>query len=227
MGPSSSDDKRILKLQIRRRKLQTRLLMVFAIGSTAMLACCCVPMVVIQIAFGPEEFTKPADVEAVAKQIAPVELPPGFTGVRANTADNMALTLRVAKFDQEQGRGRLLIGQLQAKMKTPLLTADGNAKIEQRMLQSIADELFPGLRNLNVKTTRSKIVTIHGVDVTFTVDEGEDLGSTTRRRQVFGKAMTPSGAFQLILQVEDSFITDEAIDAFLNSLGSAAEKPVS
>lgn len=226
MGPSSSDDKRILKLQIRRRKLQTRLLMVFAIGSTAMLACCCVPMVVLQIALGPEEFSKPADVDAVAKQIAPIELPPGFTGVRANTADNMAIMLRVAKFDQDQGRGRLLIGQLQTKMKTPLLTAEGNGKFEEQLLQSIADELFPGLRNLNVKTTRSKVVTIHGVDVTFTIDEGEDLGSTTRRRQVSGRAVTPAGALQLILQVEDSFITDEAIDSLLNSLGNAPEKPV-
>lgn len=226
MGPSSSDDKRILKLQIRRRKLQTRLLMVFAIGSTAMLACCCVPMVVLQIALGPEEFSKPADVDAVAKQIAPIELPPGFTGVRANTADNMAIMLRVAKFDQDQGRGRLLIGQLQTKMKTPLLTAEGNGKFEEQLLQSIADELFPGLRNLNVKTTRSKVITIHGVDVTFTIDEGEDLGSTTRRRQVSGRAVTPAGALQLILQVEDSFITDEAIDSLLNSLGNAPEKPV-
>lgn len=226
MGPSSSDDKRILKLQIRRRKLQTRLLMVFAIGSTAMLACCCVPMVVLQIALGPEEFSKPADVDAVAKQIAPIELPPGFTGVRANTADNMAIMLRVAKFDQDQGRGRLLIGQLQTKMKTPLLTAEGNGKFEEQLLQSIADELFPGLRNLNVKTTRGKVVTIHGVDVTFTIDEGEDLGSTTRRRQVSGRAVTPAGALQLILQVEDSFITDEAIDTLLNSLGNAPEKPV-
>lgn len=226
MSLSSSDDKRILKLQIRRRKLQTRLLMVFAIGSTAMLACCCVPMVILQIAFGPEEFSKPAEVEAVAKQIAPIELPPGFTGVRANTADNMALLLRVAKFDQDQGRGRLLIGQLQTKMKTPLLSDEGNGKFEEQMLQSIADELFPGLRNLNVKKTRSKDVTIHGVDVTFTIDEGEDLGSTTRRRQVSGRAVTPAGAFQLLLQVEDSFITDEAIDTLLNSLGKEPEKPL-
>jgi hypothetical protein len=226
MSPSAGDEKRILKLQIRRRKLQARLLMIFAVGCTAMLACCCVPMVLLQIAFGPEEFTSPEQVESVAKQIAPIKLPPGFTGVRANTADNMAVMLRVAKFDHDQGRGRLLIGQLQTKMKTTLLTAEENGKFEEQMLQSIADELFPSLKNLNVKSTRERVVTIHGVDVTFTIDEGEDLGSSTRRRQVIGRGITPAGAIQLILQVEDSFITDDAINALVDSLGKPSPSVV-
>jgi hypothetical protein len=226
MDPSDSNDRQILRLQIRRRALQSRLLMIFAIGCTVMLTCCCVPMVVLQIAFGPTEFKKPADIDAVAKQIAPIVVPPGFTGVLASTADNAAWRVRIAKYDQDQGRGRLLIAQIRTHMSKPFLNAEDNGKLEEQMLQTLMNDLYPGLKNLNVKTTRTKLVRLHGTDVTFTIDEGEDLTSTTRRRQVFGKTITPDGAIQLVLQVEDGFITDEAIDAMLDSMADPESKPI-
>jgi hypothetical protein len=211
MDPSDSNDRQILRLQIRRRALQSRLLMIFAIGCTVMLTCCCVPMVVLQIAFGPTEFKKPADVDAVAKQIAPIAVPPGFTGALASTADNAAWRV---------------IAQIRTHMSKPFLDAEDNGKLEEQMLQTLMNDLYPGLKNLNVKTTRTKVVLLRGTDVTFTIDEGEDLTSTTRRHQVFGKTITPDGALQLVLQVEDGFITDEAIDAMLDSMEDPEAKPI-
>jgi hypothetical protein len=221
MDPSDSNDRQILRLQIRRRALQSRLLMIFAIGSTVILICCCVPILVVQIVFGPQEFTTPADVDAVAKQIAPIVVPPAFTGVRAITVDNSGLLIRVAKYDQDQARGRLLIGQMHFNLKSPFFKTE---EVEDQRLQSLMNELYPGLQNLDVKKTRPKTINLHGTDIVFTIDEGQDLGSSTRRRQVMGKAITPEGAIQLVLQVEDGFITDEAIDAMLNSLAAPEVK---
>lgn len=225
MDSSDSNDRQLLRLQIRRRALQSRLLMIFAIGCTAVLTCCCVPMVVLQIAFGPKEFKKPSDVDAVAQQIAPIVVPPGFTGVQASTADNIAWRVRIAKFDQDQGRGRLLIAQIRTNVRAPILSAEDNGKLEDQMLQTLMSDLFPGLRNLKVKTTRTKVIQLHGIDTEFTIEAGEDLASTTHRHQVFGKAITAEGAIQLILQVEDAFITDAAIDTMLDSLATPPAQP--
>lgn len=222
MDPSDSNDRQLLRLQIRRRALQSRLLMIFAIGSTVILICCCVPILAVQIAFGPQEFTTPAEVDSVAKQIAPIVVPPDFTGRRAITVDNSGLLIRVAKFDQDQARGRLLIGQTHVNLKSPFFKAE---ELEDRWLQSLMSELYPGLKNLEIKKTRSKTIKLHGTDIVFTIDEGKDLGSSTRRRQAMGKAITPEGAIQLVLQVEDGFITDEAIDAMLDSMADPEAKP--
>lgn len=217
MNPSDANDRQMLKLQARRRVIQSRLLMVFAVGCSAMLLCCCVPMVLFQLTFGPQIFQKPAEVETVAKKIAPIVLPPNFTGTQAREADNSLLMVRLAQFDQNDGRGRLVMGQF--RMNGPAL----GTEFDEKMLERLADDLYPGMRSLEVKDSHKKIVKIHGQDVTFAIEEGEDQASTTRFKQVTGAAVGPQGAFQLLLQVEAGFLSEDEVDALLDSLADPAK----
>ena len=187
-------------------------MLIFAVLSATVLLFCCVPMVMIQIAFGPEVTKVPAEVLAVAQKIAPVIVPPRFSGTVARSADNSVLQLHVARFDHTDGRGRLVIGQVHLKA---LPDYDAN------LLQNLTNELFPGQRLLDVKQTRTKLITIRGQEEKIEILEGEDRASTTRYKQVSAAFDGSDGAkVQLLLQAESDFVTDEAIDALLQSLAT-------
>ena len=208
---SESSDQQVPGIPVRRRTRQSKLTIIFAIFSGSVLVCCCVPMVALQLAFGPVETKDPVAVEAAARQIAPLVIPPKFEGTIARTADNALLEVRVVRFDQAEGRGRLVIGQIHMKAVPPGNPHDAN------LLQQVVDQLFPGLRLIDGKP-RQEVLKIHGQKVTVEILEGEDRASTTRLKQVSGTFNGPSGAFQILLQAESDFITDEAIEALLQSL---------
>lgn len=218
MNPPESVDREFLKLQARRRAFQTRLLMFFAIGSTVMLVCCCIPLVILQFAFGPTVTREPAAVQAIAHEIAPLEIPADFSGSLAKSADNSLLLVRIARFDQSEGRGRMVIGQVHMKALPP-----GN-EYDDKLLQSLMDELYPGLRAIDAAETRKLTVKIHDQKVTFEIVKGEDRASTTKLTQVAGTFRTATGTNQLLLQVESEFITQDAIDNLLRSLGDAPDQ---
>jgi len=218
MNPPESIDREFLKLQARRRAVQTRLLMFFAIGSTVVLVFCCVPMVILQFAFGPTVTKEPAAVVAIAHDIAPLEIPADFSGRLAKSADNSLLLVRIARFDQNEGRGRLVFGQVHMKALPP-----GN-EYDDKLLQSLMDEFYPGLRAMDTTETRKFVVKIHDQKVTFEIVKGEDRASTTKLTQVTGTFRSATGTNQLLLQIESEFITDESVDTLLRSLGETSDQ---
>ena len=213
MNPPEWSETPIPKRPARRKTLQSRLTMVFAVISTTTFVCCCVPLLVLQFAFGPDETLEPAGVLAVAQKIAPLVPPARFQGTLARSADNSLFQVHVARFDQTEGRGRLVIGQLHMKVMPP-----GYEDQDSVQLQKVVDGLFPGLRLLDVKQTQERTLKFQGGKITFQIVEGEDRASTTRLKQVSGSFTGPRGAFQLILQGEADFLTDEAIEAMIQSL---------
>jgi hypothetical protein len=106
-------------------------------------------------------------------------------------------------------------------VKLPGITPEQDTKL----LQTFVDELVQRIRTLDTEKSRTKVVTIHGQQVSFEIAEGEDPASTTRLRQATGAFVGPKGAFQLILQAESDFITDDSIDALLDSLADVTEPP--
>ena len=213
MNPPEWSDAPIPKRPARRKTLQSRLTMIFAVISTMTFVCCCVPLLVLQFAFGPDETTESAKVLAVAQKIAPLVLPEKFQGNLARSADNSLFQVYVARFDHTEGRGRLVIGQFHMKVMPP-----GYEDQDSVQLQKVVDGLFPGLRLLDVKRTQERTLNFQGGKITFEIVEGEDRASTTRLKQVSGSFTGSRGAFQLILQAEADFLTDEAIESMLQSL---------
>ena len=213
MNPPERSDPPAPRLPRRRRTLQSRLTIIFAVLSTAALVCCCVPLLVLQFAFGLDETKEPAEILAVAQKIAPLVLPAKFQGTLARSADNSLFEVYVARFDHREGRGRLVIGQMHMKFRPP-----GFEDQDSKLLQKAIDGLSPGLRLPDVKQTQKRTLKFRGGNITFEIVEGEDRASTTRLKQVSGSFTGPSGAFQLILQAETDYLTDEAIEALLQSL---------
>ena len=218
MNPPEMSDQDYLKLLVRRRALQNRLFMGFSIVSTGVLICCCLPLMLVQYALEPTVTKKAEEVEAVARRIAPLAIPPGFTGTLARSADNSFVKAQVARFDQNDGRGRLLIG---------IGHWPAFAIQDPMRLQDVFDELFPGQRLLDIKKTTKKILMFRGQKVTIEIVDGEDRSTSVQYRQVTGKVTGENGAMQLLLQVESNYVTDEAINALLESLADkSASEPI-
>lgn len=216
MNSPEMSDQDYLKQQIRRRALLNRIFMGFSIFSTGVLVCCCVPLMLIQYAFAPTETTKPAEVDAVARRIAPrLVVPPGFTGSLARSADNSIVRSQIARFDQDAGRGRLLLG---------FAHWHALSGIDAQQLQTVFDELYPGQRLLDARKTRKKILMFRGQTLTIEIVDGEDRGSSIQYKQVTGRFAGPDGAVQLLLQVESNFITDDSIDMLLQSLADEPDE---
>lgn len=205
-------------LRARQRARQTKILFVFAIGSGLVLLFCFVPMVLFIYLFGPVVTRDPAAVRAVAEKIGPLAIPPDFVGFVAQSAHNSLWDIHLARFDHSEGRGRLVVGQLH------LHFAPAGSAEDASLLSNAIDNSFPSLRTLDVKSTRELTLMIHGQEVTFEIQSGEDLQSTTQYKQVSGKFTGAAGAVQILLQAESEFLTDDAIDSFLKSF---ADQPAS
>jgi len=218
MSSSASSDPQRPRVRVRRRAPQSRLLMVFAVLSTLVLVFCCLPLVVMNVLYGPTETLDPKKVLEVAERIAPVVIPPKYEGTVARYAENSLMQIRLTRFDHSEGRGKLVIGEWRMHALPP-----GN-EYDTKFLQNSLEDLFTGMRMIDGKTTEKSIV-IEGQEVKFQILEGEDRASTTTFKQVSGAYTGSQGAFQLILQGETEFLSDEAIQQLLESFAKPVASP--
>ncbi|MEI8380673.1 MAG: hypothetical protein WCJ09_11120 [Planctomycetota bacterium] len=168
--------------------------------------------------FGVTVENEPEKVHAIALKIVPIAIPSGFEGIEARTADNSLFRVNLAKFKHAEGRGKLVMGQLHTRL-VPI-----DDEYEFRNLQMLLNQISPGMRNLDVKERREVEILVDGKKVTIEVVDGVDIGSTTRIRQVSGAWSTADFVVQILLQVEESFYTNEDIDAMVRSLGTPLAK---
>jgi hypothetical protein len=212
----SADNPTLLFVQRRRPSRWMRRLFLFGVVSTSSVVLCCAATIVVQAVFGPKFTTEPDEVEAIARKIASIQAPTGFKPAEAYSADNSLVWLQAARFDQEAGRGQLIIAEMHFRAQQP----DDSAYAS--WMKVLIDKLATDLRMVEVVSQHEKSVMICGKNVVFQIVEGVDRASTTRLRQVKGTFPGHESAVTLILQGEQKFLTLEAIDALLDSL---AEKP--
>lgn len=191
------------------------MLTIFAIGATAMLVLCCVPLVMVQLIFHPVDTYDKDQVESIARKVAPrLVVPPEFEATYARSWDNHFYVSHVARFDHKERRGRLVIAQIHHKL------LENGTKYEVADMESTMRQFFPGQKNLDSKQSSETVLVIDGQNVTFEIASGVDVSSSTKLRQVSGSYSIPrKGAFQLLLQGEVDFVTEEAIKAMIDSLG--------
>ena len=193
-----------------------RRLFLFGVVSTASVLLCCVATVVVRAVFGPTHTVVAAEVTQIAHRIVPIRIPPGFEGAEGLSGDSSVFWLQIARFDQQEGRGLIVIGEMRIR---PLPKKD---EYDHPQLVKLLDELAPNLRLLDVKQSREESVTIRGEKVTFKIEEGEDRASTTRLRQVTGSFPGHEGRASLIVQAEEGYLSDQTVEDVLQSL---ADKP--
>ena len=187
--------------------------MILAAIAAGCVLTCGVGWVMFALLFSPSQTKVPAEIEAIARRVAPLRVPPQFQPAWAWEADHSVAWIQIARFDQSAGRGLLLIGELHVR---PLVNPQ-----EVDQLRNLLENSSPDLRSIDPKQTQERKVIIRGREAKFEIVNGEDRASNTKLRQVKGTFQGREGAAILILQAEAGYLSDEAIDDLLKSLAEA------
>ena len=209
---SSVEPVPVRRLWRRGLRLPRWLLVLGAITAGGLLTCS-VGWVVIVLLFSPSQTEVPAEVEAIARRVAPLRVPPLFQPAWGWEADHSMAWLQIARFNQSAGRGLLLIGELHVRPVTNPQEVD--------QLRNLLENSSPERRLIAPKQTRERTLTIRGSESKFEIIDGEDRASTTRLRQVTGSFPGHESTAILILQAEADYLSDDAIEDLLKSLADA------
>lgn len=200
------------ELRRRRSRVPRWLLVLGAIVAGGVLTCGA-GWVVIALLFSPSQTVIPAEVEAIARRVAPLRVPPQFQPAWGWEADHSVAWIQIARFDQSAGRGLLLIGELHVRPVTNPQEVD--------QLRNLLENSAPELRLIASKQKQERKVIIRGRESKFEIIDGEDRASTTKLRQVTGSFPGHEATAILILQAEEGYLPDEAIEDLLKSLADA------
>lgn len=193
-----------------RRRRTARLFSIITVVSSCFLfagaGCCFLTMLL----FRAKVVDTPAGADDVAAQILDWTLPAEFKGMSGRTVDNPLLLFEIAEYAQLQGRGHLLVAQLQSKLMS--------IPDQRERIQYLVDQSIPELKKINVEEHETRKPSVNGLPAEFQIGRGEDRASTTKYRQVIGHFRGKRDEAMLILQFEDDLLTDKDIDDFLKSI---------
>lgn len=184
-----------------------RLLYFLSVASSCALFACAGCCYLTSWFLRAETSNDPKAAVQAAGRIIEWSLPPGFEGQSATKIDNSLVKLDLARFEQVQGRGFIVVGRIHGFLiQSP------------EQLQSIIQQQTPDLKKIDAREKSTRAMAIHGDAAQFQIGHGEDLSSTTRYWQVTGRFRSEKDDAVLILQCEDEFLTEAQINAFLDSL---------
>jgi len=174
---------------------------------------CGVGWVVVALLFSPSQTKVPAEIETIARRVAPLRVPPQVHPPWGWEADHSLAGIQIARFDHNAARGLLLIGELHVR---PVSNPQ-----EVAQLRNLLENSSPDMRSIAPKQTRDRKLTIRGRESKFEIVDGEDRASTTKLRQVTGSFPGHEATAILVLQAEAGYLSDEAIEDLLKSLAEA------
>jgi hypothetical protein len=207
---ADSNESELNKQTLVRRRRTARLFSIITVVSSCFLfagaGCCFLTMLL----FRPKVVDTPAGAHDVAAQILDWTLPADFKGMSGSTVDNPLLLFEIAEFAQQQGRGHLLVAQLQSKRTS--------IPDHRKYIENLVDQSVPELKKINVEEHQTRKLSVNGLPAEFQIGRGEDRASTTKYRQVIGHFRGKRDEAILILQFEDDLLTDKDIDDFLKSI---------
>lgn len=187
-----------------------RLLSIVSLAFSTTVFACAGCLLLMPFVLRSEDFKGPAGANQVAAGITDWTLPEGFTGTSGNLINNAMLRLDLARFAQKQGRGILIIAQLQSKI-LPIPNQN------QRTLELI-EQNVPELTKIAPEHREWRTFPIRNLPGRFELIQGEARASTTRYRQVIGDFRGRVDDAVLILQYEEGILTDQEVEDFLKSI---------
>ena len=190
---------------VARRVRRLKVIRIIAVASSSVLLACAGCCFLLGLVFRPQVLEGPEGANRIAAQIVDWNLPEGFQGKLGLVVNMWVIQFEIAKFQQQQGRGTLVIGQWRPTMG---MTAG------LRLLHQNA----PELRTINVENPQMKSIVIRGWPAQLEAGHGEDVASNTRYQQVSGNFRGKSGDAILIFQCEEGILDDNALDAFIMSI---------
>lgn len=160
--------------------------------------------------FFPTVATTPADVAAVGQQVMQIDIPEEFVGKAGFTIDNRLIAMRFATFLHKNGKGTLLIGDIQIKVGD---LKDQHADFKARSQQQSKDQ-----KKLTIKKTEEREFTIRGKPVTFKFSEADEDGTDKKFRLVTGELEAPGSITILQLTLEEEAYDEDAVVKMIESI---------
>jgi hypothetical protein len=173
---------------------------------------CCGACGFLGFTFVPKVVQTPADVTALTQEIVDVKVPADFQPVNGMKLDNFAMAIRGATYRQQQGRGHLQFLEVAVKFGDP---AANEAQFKQQFRQSQNGQ---ELKVLKIDQSEVREFPVRGQPVSFRFEEGSDVSSATKYRQVSGEFPGKNGPASLTLQVEEDAWNEEAVVEMLKSM---------
>lgn len=162
--------------------------------------------------FLPSETTVAEDIAQIQREIIELELPDFLEPILAQKIDNLFVTARLCVYRHRQGRGLLRIAAVD-------WSGGDEKKLEQEWLEELSQlPVGDDPRRLEVSQSETREITVGQQSVPFRFEEGQDLSSATRYRQVIGDFTTAAGSVRLFLQLEAEVWEEDAVIQLLNSL---------
>lgn len=194
---------------VRLRNLIQKPFLLAAASSLTLLGtfCCCglLPWIT-----GFQKLEGPAAANEAAALITDWTLPERFAGQQGLLMDNFLIQSEIAVFRDKQGRGNLAIAQLHRKW--------GPLAEKSEFAEQLFEMIIPELKKIDDSQKETLKPTIREKPAEFEISQGEDRASTTRYRQVTGTFQGKRDKVLLILQIEEDFMTDADITAFIESI---------
>lgn len=210
---TESTSRRPTVIRIRR---PIRILYFLSVASSCALFACAGCCYLTTWILRPEVSEDPNAAVQLAERIVRWTLPEGFVGKSTTTMDNALLKIEIAKFEQERGRGFIVLGRF------AILWMNAQSPEQQQTMrdqtQSILEQQAPSLKKIDDPEPITRSLTINDAPAEFRIVHGEDRASTTKYWQVTGRFRSNNADASLILQCEDELLTQTQIDAFLESL---------
>jgi hypothetical protein len=176
-------------------------LIVGGLGLVGLLVCCGVGAWLAST-FVPKVTSVPAEITATGDQILKLQLPDGFKPINATTMDNPFFTLRIAQFQQQEGKGKIGVGSMKIKI------GDANqANMQSVQFRTALDAEMSG--TLDVKSTTSHDVTMNGQKVVVSISEATDRATGKAVHTAKTDLTIPMGQIFIQLRMDDE-IWDEA-----------------
>jgi hypothetical protein len=173
--------------------------------------CSCAGFCMLTAAFIRPKVGETSEVAAqAAAKITDWTLPQNFEGKSGLEFDSPIISLYMAKFAQKEGRGQLILGQVQNKI---FVFQD-----QKEQLGQLIEKQAPELKTLNATERRVEKRTIRNLPAEFSIEVGYDLASTTKMMQIKGYFRGKRDESILILQCENGILSDQEIEEFLQSI---------
>jgi hypothetical protein len=193
-----------------RRRISARLLSIITVTSSCFLfagAGCCLLTALLH---KENVVDTPAGADEVAARIVEWTLPANFSGKSGRTIDQTVFLFEFGRFAHRQGRGQLIVAQLNWKYWAP--------PNQRRGIEDLVDENARDLKKINLEEEQSRTMTINNLSAKFQIGRGEDRASTTKYRQVIGRFRGKKADAIIILQFEDGLLTEREVDDFIKSI---------
>jgi hypothetical protein len=157
--------------------------------------------------FWPKIATQPAEVTAISKEILDLDIPEGYFPKKAISMNNFMMAVRMATYQQTDGKGSLVVGNFQLKVGKP----DQSQKPD---LTGSDDDS----KKLTIGETEIKEFPVHGKQVPFRFSDAVEDGSNEKYRVVEAEFGDAGLTTFLKLSVPEDSYDEEVVVKMIESI---------